>query len=126
MTTSLPSNIEKSSIGREHPFLTKAVSIMNSCSIQYNPPLEKYSNVAQETYSFRKKLFVCVIFSSTSDTFRYLFFGRGLRQNSTCLYQIGSLHILCSYCCILSILDKKLPFWNQSFQNIAIVAFSTN
>ena len=51
-TISIPGTIEKSSLEREHPFLTEFVSIMNSFFIQYNAPLVEYVNVAQEIDSF--------------------------------------------------------------------------
>ena len=47
MTIIRPSSIGKWSIEKEHPFLTRLVSIMNSWFIQYNALFEKYINVAQ-------------------------------------------------------------------------------
>ena len=49
--------------------------------------------------------------------------GNGARQYWDCLYQSWSLHILPFYRYILSILGKKILFWYQSFQCLAIVAF---
>ena len=64
---------------------------------------------------------------SFSDQLHYLWGGRcfanGTRQNSDCLYQSGSLHILFSYHYILSILGELLFFCNQSIQRLAIVGF---
>ena len=63
---------------------------------------------------------------SISDQLRYLWgincFDNGTRQNSICLYQSGSLHILFSYHYVISILGEIILLCNQSFQCLAIAA----
>ena len=55
MKFSVPGKIGKCSWGKEHPFLTEFVLIMNSFFIQYNAPLVEYVNVAQEVNSLGQK-----------------------------------------------------------------------
>ena len=58
MTFLVPGRTGKRQLGREHPFLTEFVLIMNSCVIQYNAPLVEIVNAAQEVNALSKKLFV--------------------------------------------------------------------
>ena len=51
----IPGTIGKCSRGKEHPFSTEFVLIMNSCFIQYNAPLVEYVDVAQQVNLFCQK-----------------------------------------------------------------------
>ena len=118
MTLSIPGTGEKSSLEREHPFLTEFVLIMNSCFIQYKAPLVEYIKVYQDINSFCQERLVFWQFQKNFIIFEVEnCFGNGTRQYSTCLYQSGSSHILFSYHYILSILGKIFHF-GISFFNV--------
>ena len=123
MTFLVPVTIGKCSWGKEHPFLTEVVLIINNCFIQYNAPLVECQCMSGD------KLVLPEVTGtlSFSDHFQYFWgincYGNGTQQYSTCLCQSGSLHILSSYHYILSILGEIFLLWNQSFQGLAIVAF---
>ena len=47
MTIFIPGTIGKGSLESVHPFLTQAISILNSCSFQYHVSLVKYAKGIQ-------------------------------------------------------------------------------
>ena len=111
--------------------IRKRTSVLDGVSFNYEHLFHPVQCIACRICqcSSRDKLVLPEVtaYLSISDQLHYLWgincFGNGTPQNSTCLYQSGSSHILFSYHYISSISGKIFLPWNQSFQCLAIVAF---
>ena len=124
MTIKLRSSIGKWSIEKEHPFLTRIVSIMNSWSIQYNELFQKYANVAQKDYSFCQEKVVPCPFQIKSIIFivNIYCFNDGILHCFTFLSKPSCLLILFAHTFFFLSLRKKVQLQNQFFERPVNVA----
>ena len=117
--------------GYNRKMLMRRTSILDGVCVNYEQLFQPVQCTARRICqcSSRDKLVLPEVTGilSFSDKLLYLSgincFGNGTRQNSTCLYQSGSLHILFSYHYIMSILGKIFLLSDPFFQCLTLAAF---
>ena len=122
MTILIPGTIGKCSVEREHPFLAEIFYEQ-----LFHPVHFTACRICQS--SSEDKIVLPSVTGLLSIPRQLLIFEvqkvsvNCTRQNSTCLYLSGSLHIHFSYQNILFFLGEIFLLCDQSFQCLAIVAF---